>query len=322
VFQLNNYSNYIFILISLFLIVSSPFIGQIDIHLNNIFTSGTMDHQIFWDIRVPRTILAFCSGAILALSGLVFQTVFRNSMATPFTLGVASGATLFTALGIVLGVASFISLWAFIGSVLTIVILFGVAKTLGETHTSSLLLVGIALSFFYSASLMVLYFISDLAQSYEIVRFTMGSLDIVGYDKIWFVIFGALLLIFTMLKYQKQIHLLLTSHEFTILKGIDIKKLNYTLLLIVSIAVALTVSITGPIGFVGLIVPHILKLIYKQSAHKLILPIFFYGGTFLVLCDMIARNLGTNSDVPIGVVTSFVGAPFFIYLITNKGKGK
>ena len=166
---------------------------------------------------------------------------------------------------------------------------------------------------------MVLYFISDLSQSYEIVRFTMGCLDIVGYDMLWFVVLGALLLIATVLKYKKEFNLLLTSHEFTLLKGVDVKKLNYILLFIVSIAVAVAVSITGPIGFVGLIVPHILKLIYKQSAHKLIFPIFFYGGTFLVLCDMIARNLGTNSDVPIGVVTSFVRSSFF-HISDNKIK--
>lgn len=311
---------YILIVLSLFLILLSPFTGQIDIALQNIFDNSTMDHRIFWDIRLPRTILAFCTGAILALSGLVFQTVFRNSMATPFTLGVASGATLFTALGIVLGVVSFISLWAFAGSIITIIVLFAVAKSFGGTQTASLLLVGIALSFFYSASLMVLYFISDLSQSYEIVRFTMGSLDIVGFESLWFVLAGALVLLGVVLNYKQEINLLLTSHEFTILKGVNVKRLNYTLLFIVSIAVAVAVSITGPIGFVGLIVPHILKLVYKQSAHKLILPIFFYGGTFLVVCDMIARNLGTNSDVPIGVVTSFVGAPFFIYLITRKGK--
>lgn len=167
---------------------------------------------------------------------------------------------------------------------------------------------------------MVVYFISDLAQSYEIVRFTMGSLDVVAFDSVYFISIGAVILIVTALKYKPQINLLLTSHEFTTLKGIDVKKLNYTLLLIVSIAVAIAVSITGPIGFVGLIVPHILKLLFKKSAHQLIVPIFFYGGLFLVVCDMIARNLGTNSDVPIGVITSFVGAPFFIYLIAQKGK--
>ncbi len=307
-------------LLSIIIVCTSPFFGQIEISLANILDLDKMDYQIFWDIRFPRTTLAFFVGGILALSGLIFQTIFRNPMSTPFTLGVASGATLFTAIGIVLGFASFISFFAFLGAMLTIVILFILSSRFQKSETSSLLLVGIALSFFYSAALMVLFFISDLQESYEIVRFTMGSLDIVGFDDVYIMALTGILLLVLILRYKYELKLLLTSYQFSQLKGINVKKVNYTLLLAVSIAVGVAVSITGPIGFVGLIVPHILKIIYKQSAEKLILPIFFYGGVFLVFCDMIARNLGTTSDIPIGVVTSFLGAPFFIYLIINKKK--
>ncbi|MEA3316239.1 MAG: iron ABC transporter permease [Campylobacterota bacterium] len=308
------------IFISLITIALSPFFGQIDLSLVNIIDSSKMEYQIFWELRVPRTILAFCVGAILALSGLVFQTLFRNPMSTPFTLGVASGATLFTAIAIVLGFISYVSFFAFLGSLLTIVVLFIIAKKFDSVETSSLLLVGIALSFFYSACLMVLFFISDLQESYEIVRFTMGSLDIVGFDNVYWVIASSIFLLTLVKKYEKQIHLLLVSYEFAKLKGVDVKKTNYILLFSVSIVVGICVSITGPIGFIGLIVPHIIKTITKKSANKLIFPIFFYGGVFLVLCDIIARNLGTTSDIPIGVITSFLGAPFFIYLIMKRKK--
>ncbi len=311
---------YFYILLSFIIIVTAPFIGQIDISFINLLNSSKMDYQVFWDIRVPRVILAFFVGAILALSGLVFQTIFRNPMSTPFTLGVASGATLFTAIGIVLGFLSFISLFAFIGAMVTIVLLFIISSKLESVETSSLLLVGIALSFFYSACLMVLFFISDLQESYEIVRFTMGSLDIVGFNDIYIIATAAIFLLFLILKFRYELKLLLTSHQFAKLKGIDVKKVNYTLLLGVSVAVGVAVSITGPIGFVGLIVPHILKIFLKRSADKLIVPIFFFGGVFLVFCDMLARNLGTVSDIPIGVVTSFLGAPFFIYLIITRKK--
>jgi len=309
---------YIFIFLSIIIVILSPFFGQIDISIQNIFNIQKMDYQIFWDIRVPRTLLAFFVGGILSLSGLVFQTIFRNPMSTPFTLGVASGATLFTAIGIVLGFSLFISLFAFVGAMLTIIILFIVASRFKTYETSSLLLVGIALSFFYSACLMVLFFISDLQESYEIVRFTMGSLDIVGFNDVILVGIAAIFILTLVIRYKKEINLLLTSYEFAQLKGIDVKKTNYILLLGVSLGVGVCVSITGPIGFVGLIVPHILKIIIQKSSDKLIIPIFFYGGVFLVLCDICARNLGTVSDIPIGVVTSFLGAPFFIYLIINR----
>ena len=123
---------------------------------------------------------------------------------------------------------------------------------------------------------------------------------------------------FFIYKYKNDLKLLLVSNEFAQLKGVNVEKVNYVLLFSVSVAVGICVSITGPIGFIGLIVPHILKTIYKQSSDKLIVPIFFYGGVFLVFCDLLARNIGGTSDIPIGVVTSFLGAPFFIYLIIRR----
>ena len=311
---------YLFIFCSLFIVCLAPFYGQIDLSLDGILDNTSMHYQVFWDLRFPRIVLAFLTGGILGLAGLIFQTVFRNPMSTPFTLGVASGATLFTAIAIVFGVASFVSLFAFLGSLLTILVLFFITSKLQDIHTTSLLLVGIALSFFYSACLMVLFFISDLSQSYEIVRFTMGSLDTVGFSDVYFMAAASITILLIAQFYKEKIKLLLISYEFAQLKGVDVKKTNYILLFVVSISVGICVSITGPIGFIGLIVPHILKTLYKTSSEKLILPIFFYGGVFLVFCDLIARNTGANSDIPIGVVTSFLGAPFFIYLILSRKK--
>lgn len=310
------------IFISIIILIISPFFGQINLDISKLFDPKYMDYVVFWDIRFPRTILAFFVGGILALSGLIFQIIFRNPMSTPFTLGVASGATLFTAIAIVLGLSSYMSSFAFLGAVITIMVLFSFASKFHSSSTNSLLLVGIALSFFYSASLMVVFFISDLNESYTIVKFTMGSLDVLGMRDVYIISIIGLLLLALSYSYKHKIKLLLTSHELAQLKGLNLKKTNYTLLLAVSIAVGAVISITGPIGFIGLIVPHILKLIYKQSAQKLIIPIFFYGGVFLVLCDLISRNLGTVSDIPIGVVTSFLGAPFFIYLISRKKHDK
>lgn len=310
------------IFISIIILIISPFFGQINLDISKLFDPKYMDYVVFWDIRFPRTILAFFVGGILALSGLIFQIIFRNPMSTPFTLGVASGATLFTAIAIVLGLSSYMSSFAFLGAVITIMVLFSFASKFHSSSTNSLLLVGIALSFFYSASLMVVFFISDLNESYTIVKFTMGSLDVLGMRDVYIISIIGLLLLALSYSYKHKIKLLLTSHELAQLKGLNLKKTNYTLLLAISIAVGAVISITGPIGFIGLIVPHILKLIYKQSAQKLIIPIFFYGGVFLVLCDLISRNLGTVSDIPIGVVTSFLGAPFFIYLISRKKHDK
>ncbi|MBA1419695.1 MAG: iron ABC transporter permease [Epsilonproteobacteria bacterium] len=305
----------VILLFSLLLLAIAPFFGQIALPLSQLLDAGTMEHKVFFDLRLPRVLLAFLVGGILALGGLIFQTVFRNPMSTPFTLGVASGATLFTAIAIILGFSALSPLFAFVGAILTVIILFSIATKFDAYDTSSLLLVGIALSFFYAAALMVMFYVSTLQESYEIMRFTMGSLDIVGFKNIIILALTSVFLLFIIHKYHYELKLLLTSYEFAYLKGIDVKKTNYILLFAVSVAVGVAVSFTGPIGFVGLIIPHILKTIYKQSADKLILPILFYGGVFLVLSDLVARNLGTMSDIPIGVLTSFLGAPFFIYLL-------
>jgi iron complex transport system permease protein len=305
-------------LITITIIILAPFYGQIPIELYNLDNPTTVDYKLFWDIRLPRVLLAFFAGAILALGGLIFQSLFKNPMSTPYTLGVASGSTLGVAVAIVFGFSSLLSLFGFLGALFTVLILFILTLRLKSHETNALLLVGIALAFFYNASLMILFYLSDESQSFEIIRFTMGSVDVVGLSQTVPVVLTSLTLLFMTLWYKKELKLLLTSNDYAYLKGVEVKKVNTILLVTVSIAVGVCVSLTGPIGFVGLIIPHIMKSIYKKSAEQLIVPIFFYGGFFLVISDLIARNLGASSDIPIGIITAFLGGPFFIYLIMKK----
>ncbi len=305
-------------LISLTLIFIAPFHGQIPIELYDLNNPTTIDYKLFWDIRLPRVVVAFFAGSILALGGLIFQSLFKNPMSTPYTLGVASGSTLGVAFAVVFGFSSLLSLFGFLGALFTVLILFTLTLRLKSYETNTLLLVGIALAFFYNASLMILFYLSDESQSFEIIRFTMGSVDVVGLSETLPIILGSLALLFVSFYYKKELKLLLTSNDYAYLKGINVKKVNTILLVSVSISVGVCISLTGPIGFVGLIIPHIMKTIYKQSAEQLIVPIFFYGGFFLVVSDLIARNVGSSSDIPIGIITAFLGAPFFIYLIMRK----
>ncbi|NEW60700.1 iron ABC transporter permease [Sulfurovum sp. bin170] len=309
---------YIASLLSITILLLAPFYGQIEIALNNLTDPSTVDYKLFWDLRVPRVIVAFFAGGLLGLGGLIFQSLFKNPMGTPYTLGVASGSTLGVAFAIIFGYTSLVSLFGFVGALFTVIILFGITARLKSYESNSLLLVGIALSFFYSASLMILFYLSDESQSFEIVRFTMGSVDVVGMGETLPIVLASFGLLGMALWYRGELRLLLTSNDNAFLKGVEVKRVNTILLLVVSISTGVCVSITGPIGFVGLIIPHIIKIFYKQSADRLIAPIFFYSGVFLVLSDLIARNLGTNSDVPIGIITSFVGGPFFVYLIVRK----
>lgn len=312
------------LILSLFSLILFPFFGDFIIDFSNIFDKNSQDYVVFWDLRIPRVILAFFTGSILAISGLIFQTLFKNALITPYTLGVASGATLFTAFFIIFLPALSYSIGGFLGSIFTIVSLFLISNRINSNsilaQTNSFLLVGIALSFFYAACLNLLFSISNFQENYSIVRFTLGSLDIVGFTYVFPVMLCALFLLFIVYKYKKDIKLLLTSNQNALLKGVEVKKVNLILLLSVSFCVGVCVSFTGPIGFIGLVVPHMIKIIYKKSATKLFMPVFFYGGVFLAFSDFVSRNLIESSVIPIGIVTAFIGAPFFIYLIVRRSK--
>ena len=269
-------------------------------------------------------ILAFFVGGILALSGLIFQIIFKNELITPYTLGIASGTTLFTAIGIILLPTVYIFISSILGSLFTILVLYIISKIINKTSigssTNSILLIGIALSYFYASALMLVFYMSSLQENYSIVRFTLGSFDTVGFSNSFVIFFVSIVFYVIIYLYKNKIKLLLISNDMAFLKGLNVDKTNLTLLVVVSLCVGITISFTGPIGFIGLVIPHIVKIIYKKSAEKLFFPTFFFGGVFLVFSDLISRNLNTDSTLPIGVVTAFIGAPFFIYLLIKRDK--
>ncbi|RZV15028.1 iron ABC transporter permease [Aliarcobacter butzleri] len=309
-------------ILGLIIIFISPFLGETQINIKDIFEFSNSSNMVFWDLRVARVILAFFVGGILALSGLIFQIIFKNELITPYTLGIASGTTLFTAIGIILLPTMYIFISSILGSLFTILVLYIISKIINKTSigssTNSILLIGIALSYFYASALMLVFYMSSLQENYSIVRFTLGSLDIVGFSNSFVIFFVSIVFYVIIYLYKNKIKLLLISNDMAFLKGLNVDKTNLTLLVVVSLCVGITISFTGPIGFIGLVIPHIVKLIYKKSAEKLFFPTFFFGGVFLVFSDLISRNLNTDSTLPIGVVTAFIGAPFFIYLLVRK----
>ncbi|MCG3691947.1 FecCD family ABC transporter permease [Aliarcobacter butzleri] len=311
-------------ILGLIIIFISPFLGETQINIKDIFEFSNSSNMVFWDLRVARVILAFFVGGILALSGLIFQIIFKNELITPYTLGIASGTTLFTAIGIILLPTLYIFISSILGSLFTILVLYIISKIINKTSigssTNSILLIGIALSYFYASALMLVFYMSSLQENYSIVRFTLGSLDTVGFSNSFVIFFVSVVFYVIIYLYKNKIKLLLISNDMAFLKGLNVDKTNLTLLVVVSLCVGITISFTGPIGFIGLVIPHIVKIIYKKSAEKLFFPTFFFGGVFLVFSDLISRNLNTDSTLPIGVVTAFIGAPFFIYLLIKRDK--
>ncbi len=307
-------------------LILSPFVGAVTLNISDILNSQTLSSQIFFDLRLPRVLFAFFAGVILSLSGLLFQTLFRNALMTPYTLGISSGAVLGAGIAIKLGFGTLlfgvaaISIFGFLGAMFTVLLLIYLSQFLKGSQKESLLLLGIALSLFYTSALMIVFYLGSAMQNDALIRFTMGSLSIIGWENPIFIGLMALILTLFIYFYRFELQLLSVSEDQAKLKGVNAKKVTLILLIVSSLAIGTLVSISGPIGFIGLIVPHIVSKLYPSAVNNRILKTALFGGFFLVVCDTITRVLQTQSELPIGIVTALIGGPFFIYLIITKAK--
>lgn len=302
----------------------SPFVGAVNLNFSQILEPNSLAWNIFFDLRIPRVLFAFSAGSILALSGLLFQTLFRNALMTPYTLGVSSGAILGAGIAIKLGLGTLMfgiatmSLFGFLGAMMTIFLLLYLSQFLHSNQQDSLLLLGIALSLFYTSALMIIFYLGSAIQNDMLIRFTMGSLSVIGWKNPIFLGVIAFIVFITLYAYKYELQLLSISENQATLKGINTKKITLWLLVLSSLGIGTLVSISGPIGFVGLIVPHIVAKIYPSTVSHRIVKTTFFGGLFLVFCDTLTRLLPTQSELPIGIMTALIGGPFFIYLIITK----
>jgi iron complex transport system permease protein len=265
-------------------------------------------------------------GGGLAVAGLIFQTLLRNSLATPFTLGVASGGAFGAVLAIKSGIVfsilgiSVLPLFSFSGSILAVFVVYQIAKTKGHLPTTTLLLAGITLNFIFSSTIMFVQYLSDFTQTFQIVRWMMGGLDIFGYETIIkilpFFTIGLILLIIIL----RDLNLLGIGEEFALSKGVNTARTKKTAFLGASLITGSLVAFSGPIGFIGLIIPHMIRL--RLSAdHRIMFPAtFFLGAFFLIVCDTFARTIIAPTEIPVGIITALTGGPFFIWLLKTRKK--
>ncbi len=307
---------FLIVISSLLLLFIAPQLGlQVD---------EESQRRVLLDIRLPRVLFAFIAGAGLALCGMVFQTVFHNPLATPFTLGVASGASLGAAIYVALGIN--ISLLgvdggtfaAFIGALLSITLVYGLSRLRRDLQTNTLLLIGVALSFFFSSLILFTQYLSNITDSFRIIRWLMGSLTIIGYHDIFQLLPFVGLVTATLIWTAPALNLLTTGDEMALSRGINVTKLHTLLFFITSLCVGGIVALCGPIGFVGMMVPHICRLLVGNDHHTLIPATLFLGGGFLVLCDTIARLILAPTELPVGIITTLLGGPFFLWLLIRK----
>ena len=323
--------------LALAVLVGAPLLGMGTMPLSVIWQPGadTMEAEVFWRLRLPRVLLAFLAGAGLALGGMSFQALFRNALATPFTLGVASGASLGAALYVRLGLLSGssgalffllerlgVSLFALLGALLAIGLVYGLSRARRGFSTSTMLLAGVAISFFFSSLILFIQYTSDFFNSFRILRWLMGGLSGADY---W----GALsVLVFTcagglvLLYLSRELDLLTTGEEIATSRGVNVNRIKMLLFLAVSLMVGGIVAVCGPIGFVGLMCPHICRLMVGPDHRYLMPATLLFGGVFLTLCDALTRVLFAPTEMPVGVLTAFLGGPFFLWLLLRGASEK
>ncbi len=306
---------------------TAPFIGMHDVQPGSLL-SGTdpLGSRIFWQLRVPRVLMAVEAGGALAVAGMVFQAMFRNPLATPFTLGVASGASFGASLAILLGLTARIgwvgldTWFAFCGALLAIGLVYGLSRLRAELSAATLLLAGVAVSFCFSSLILLLQYLSDFTRTHRMIRWVMGGLErIVGYDDVLTVLPFVAARSAVGLWLNRELDMISTGDELAVARGVPLRQVRLTLFLTASIMVGAVVSVCGPIGFVGLMVPHICRLLIGPS-HRLLTPATaLFGAAFLAICDAVARSAIAPAELPVGRRTALLGGPFFLWLLVARG---
>lgn len=298
-------------------------IETLQILLHNWFNLPLKEHitsgqvMIVMQIRLPRILMALLTGANLAVTGAIYQSLFRNAMADPFMLGISSGASLGAGIGFVIG--GFVPFYAFIGALVANALVVALSGVRGRVSTMRLLLGGMAINYFFSS---ILSLIRTYASDRNLTLFSwgMGSLAGASYNRVMILLMVSLPILLCFYCMRKELNLLSLGDDVAKSLGVDVNRLRKLLLLLSSILIATTVSFTGTVGFVGLIIPHMVKLVFGSNYKYTLLLNMYFGMLFVMLCDNLSRALLRSSEIPLGIVTALLGAPYFMFLIYQDRK--
>ncbi len=312
----------------------APLVGSTAISLPRVLDPSipfaeNVDAQIFLVARLPRTLAAALVGSALATAGVVFQALLRNPLATPFTLGVSAGASLGAMLAVTFrlplalaGVPA-VPLASFAGAIAAVGVVYALASLRHRgLSTSVLLLAGVTLNSLFSALILFVQYLADFSESFRTVRWLMGNLDVASYRPIQV---AALLVALAFVMYARlprALNLLAMGPESAAVRGINVVATQRVAFFSASLATGAAVSLGGPVGFIGIVVPHLVRLLVGAD-HRLVLPASaLFGATFLVCCDAVARTAMAPLELPVGIITALLGGPFFLWLlIRHRGLG-
>jgi iron complex transport system permease protein len=309
----------------------APLVGSTPIDLRAVFDrsrpfADNIDAQIFFVARLPRVLAAALVGGGLALAGVVFQALLRNPLASPDTLGVSAGAALGAMLAItfhldfsLLGVSA-VPLASFAGSLGALVIVYGLSTARRRgTSTMVLLLAGVTLNALLSAVVRFVQYLADFTETFQTVRWMMGSLDVGSYAPLGAALVPMMVAFAGFATLPRVLDLVSMGAESAAARGVNLPLAERVALVSASLATGAAVSLAGPVAFVGIIVPHMVRL-FVGADHRLVLPASaLFGAAFLVACDLVARTVIAPIELPVGIVTAIVGGPFFLWLLFRRG---
>lgn len=296
--------------------------GSVPIPLEYIFSPGKAPdyiRTIIFNLRLPRIIMSLLIGMMLASSGAVVQTVFQNPLADPYIIGIAASAIFGAVIAFVLNLPDFMyGVLAFITCLASTLLIFKMAKKGNKVNVATLLIVGVAVSSFLGAfTSFAMYLIGE--DSFKITMWMMGYLGNATWKRVIFILIPLVLSLIYFYSKRHELDALLSGDEEAHSLGVDVNRLKVRTLTVSALIVAFSVAFSGMIGFVGLIVPHTIRMIVGPSNTKMLPSTILAGGFFLLICDTFGRIVLAPVEIPIGVITAFFGAPFFLYLaLKNK----
>jgi iron complex transport system permease protein len=301
----------------LVVLAGAPLIGSTHLDLARAFAHQSPDYEILFFARLPRVILAMLSGSALALTGVLFQCLLRDPLAEPYTLGVSSGASVGAVLAICVGFqAGGLASLAGAGAVLFLVL--GIAWEGQRLSSFTLLLAGVTMNSMAFAIILFLHNLASFSQSFAISRWLMGGIDAVEYSTLAWLALAVVPVSAVVIARARQWNLMALGEEWASARGISASIYTAGGYVAGAILTGLATALTGPIGFIGLIVPHALRLRFGAD-HRVLLPCsFFLGAAFLGLCDTLSRTVLAPTEIPVGVITALCGGPFFIWLLRSK----
>ncbi len=286
----------------------------------HLFELGDIPEKaIVWEIRLPRVLMAFLVGASLSGAGATLQAIFRNPLVDPFILGISAGAAFGCAITIGFLEILPVQVMAFIFATLAVFLACFIAKAQGEVNRLSLVLSGVIVSAFFTALVSIIKFLVDPHKLQSIIYWLMGSFSLTDWQTLKWSLPGILLGLVPLYVMRWRLNVLSMGEEEAKMLGIDVERERILFIIFSTLAVATATSVCGIIGWVGLMVPHLIRMLIGPE-HKIFLPLTLCGGgTFMIIADTLSRTL-TTFDIPVGIITALTGAPFFIYLMKKEGK--